>query len=124
MVAFVLLMGRIIHLIHSQRFFGSGSPLTPVSSWFRTFVWVAPPFSLNPLLSLPFGSRAVRNLPRNPYPYLLRKKNAKLVKYQITLSILLTLTFNGDDQTTPCPIKRRHLFRPSNQLTYIRHMSC
>jgi len=33
-----------------------------------------PPFSLDPLLSLPFGSRAVRNLSRNPYPYLLKKK--------------------------------------------------
>jgi hypothetical protein len=68
-VAIVLLMGQIIHLIHSQWFSGSGSPLASVSSWFMAFVWVPPhPFSFDPLFSLPFGSRAVKTLPCNFIP--------------------------------------------------------
>jgi hypothetical protein len=39
-----------------------------------------PPIFIGSLLSLSFGSRAVRTLPCNPYPYLLKKKKYTIDK--------------------------------------------
>jgi hypothetical protein len=86
---FAVLCGRLCYLDGPDHSFDPFPTVLWFWFFFGTGFWLVqgiclgcPPFSLNPQLSLPFGSKAVRTLLCNLYPYLLRKKKS-YIKYDL-----------------------------------------